>query len=325
MYSWGPSTRDWKKPGAYNFDSARAPYLNSLASASSAKGGRSYSLRREPDATLTLAKKAISSDSENVIVVGVDVTGSMDTWPGEIFDRLPLFYQTLSQYRPDVEMSFNAIGDASCDRWPLQVTDFGKGVSLEENLRALGCEGGGGGQVSESYELFGHYMNTKCSTPKALSPFLFIFGDEKFYPQVEPEQVKHYIGDTLEKRLKSEEVWNSLNRKFNLFYLHKPYGSGGDSRITKEVGDYWKAAIGPQHVIELPSSERAVDVAIAIVAKTWGQYGDFKKSMLARHDPGDVAPVDYSIRMVARGDPSLRASRMLIDGTNSKQSMDLDT
>ena len=34
------------------------------------------------------------------------MTGSMQTWPAEIFDRLPLLYNTLAQYRPDLEVLF---------------------------------------------------------------------------------------------------------------------------------------------------------------------------------------------------------------------------
>ena len=46
------------------------------------------------------------------------MTGSMANWPFEIFDRLPLLYNTLSQYREDLEICFAAIGDAGVDRSP---------------------------------------------------------------------------------------------------------------------------------------------------------------------------------------------------------------
>ena len=36
----------------------------------------------------------------------------MASWPFEIFDRLPLLFNTLSQYREDLEICFAAIGDA---------------------------------------------------------------------------------------------------------------------------------------------------------------------------------------------------------------------
>ena len=299
MYSWGGSTRDWKNPGAYKFDSARAPYLDSMAAASKAKGGRHYTTKSAPDKIVDPKGKTITSDSENAIVFGIDVTGSMSTWPREIFDRLPLFYQTLSQYREDLEVSFGAIGDASSDEYPLQVNDFGKGVKLEDHVNALFPEGGGGGQVSESYELFGYFMLEHAKLTKAQSPFLFICGDEKFYTRVDPRQAEHYIGDKLAGPIESQKVLDGLLDKFDVYFLHKPYGHGNDDSITREVGEHWAKAIGRQRVIELPSYDRVVDIAMGIVAKKWGYFGDFKDSLSARHPSSTTRSAVYrSLRFI---------------------------
>jgi hypothetical protein len=295
MYGWGGSTAGWKGSGKYDYGSARAAYDKIAASAPP----RAYSRKNEPDMKLVDPRgKTISSDSADPIIIGVDVTGSMASWPGEIFDRLPLLYQTLAKYRPDAEFSFCAIGDATCDSFPLQVNDFAKGVDLEAKLKALGCEGGGGGQISESYELFGYFMREKCKTPKATSPFLLIFGDEKFYPDVNAKQVKHWIGDTLQDKLSSKQVWTDLMQRFNVYYLQKPYGSMHEAGTTKEVKEYWADALGSQRVIDLPSMDRAVDVAMGLIAKHWGEYDDVKKSVKARHDSKVLAKVDKSLRHI---------------------------
>ena len=322
MYAWGGSTSGWRKPGSYGFDSARKPYLDKLAAAASAKGPRTYARRNEPDMKLVDPRgKVITSESKNQLVIAVDVTGSMAEWPGEIFDRLPLLYQTLSQYRDDLEVCFAAIGDANCDSWPLQVNDFGKDLDLEERLKALGCEGGGGGQISETYELFAYFMQEKCKTPNATSPFLLIFGDEKFYPNVNPGQVEHYIGDKLQAPVEANQVWKGLMQRFNLFFLHKPYGDGREAATTKEVGDYWADTIGEQRVIELPNKERAVDIAMGLVAKHWGQYGDFTKNLSARQDDEDANSVYGSLRFID-GDPSAKS---VVKGvTKTRRTMPLD-
>lgn len=295
MYGWGGY--DNFNRGGYSYDDAKRGYLDALAKDAAKKGPRTYSKSAAGDWSIVNPKgKAIASDSANPIVIGVDVTGSMSDWPAEIFDRLPLMYQTLSQYRDDVELSFNAIGDAHSDSYPLQVNDFKKGIALEDAVKAIICEGGGGGQVSESYELFGHFMKERCKTPNATSPFLFIFGDEKFYETVNPAQVKHYVGDTLQSSVSSAAVWDGLQQRFNLYLLHKPYGNGGDMRTDKEVVDHWAAAIGKERIVELPSKERAVDILVGIVAKHWGQYGDFSKNMGARQPDAEVASVHKSLR-----------------------------
>src|SRR5262245_43941916 len=121
MYSWGDDTSDWAKPGTYGYSAVSKVMRDEAAEKSKAHGPRTYVAGRTPNEQLTTPKKEISSSSPNPLIVAVDVTGSMQTWPAEIFDRLPLFYQTLSQYRPDLEVSFAAIGDCRYDRWPLQI------------------------------------------------------------------------------------------------------------------------------------------------------------------------------------------------------------
>jgi hypothetical protein len=326
MYSWGGGTSDWKKPGGYKYDSAKKAYLDSLASASASKGGRHYTMGSKPNSKLVhTGSKEILSESENPLIVAVDVTGSMASWPREIFDRLPLLYQTLSQYRPDMEVCFAAIGDANCDSYPLQINNFGKGVDLEEHIKALYPEGRGGGQIKETYELFGYYILNHCKLPKAKNPFLLIFGDEQYYDEVNPSQVEHYMGDRPESPIDSNKIWKSLLQKFNLFYLQKPYGGGDDEATTKEVRDKWSDALGKQRVIELPSMERAVDVGMAIVARHWGKFGDFHKSISARHDDTDVKLVMKSIRYlpVDPNAPITRASKLL-DAGSGKESKRLD-
>ncbi len=299
MYAWGGDTKDWKGKSKYDFDSARKPYLDKLAADAASKGPRSYSARIDADLKLVDPRgKEISSNSENPLVIAVDVTGSMAAWPGEIFDRLPLLYQTLSQYRKDLEISFVAIGDATCDTYPLQVNDFAKDLALEDKLKALCPEGRGGGHITESYELFAYFLTEHAKIENAKSPFLLIYGDEAFYDKVDPVQVRNYIGDNLEAQLDSKDVWNKLMQKFNVYFLQKPYGTGHDTRTTEEINGIWAGALGKQRIIEVPSPERAVDIGIGLIAKQWGEYGDFTKSLSARHDDKDAALVHKSLRFL---------------------------
>jgi len=308
MYSWGPDTKDWKRPG-YDFGSARRGYLDDLAADADAKGPRSYIRRDAPDSKLVGTKgKIIQSLSENPIVIATDVTGSMASWPAEIFDRLPLLYQTLSKYKEDLEICFAAIGDATCDDYPLQVNDFGKAVDLDEHLKALCAEGGGGGQHRETYELFAYYMLNKADTPNAISPFLIIFGDEAFYEHVNPRHVEHYIGDVLQDPVDSMAVWKAIGQRFNTYLLHKKYHSPS---LDGEIVEQWKQAIGEQKVIPIEYAERAVDVAMGIIAKYWGQFSDFDVNLSARHDADGRATVYDSLRYVDIADPT--ATKSVID------------
>jgi hypothetical protein len=293
VYSWGPSTDDWAKPGAYNFDAARKEAMEKDALLAKKKGGRTYlESRRSPDLALTDPRgKRLLTESENPILVAVDVTGSMAHWPREIFDRLPLLYQTLSQYREDVEVSFAAIGDATCDRFPLQVTDFEKGAALDEHLGALYGEGGGGGGAKESYELYAWFVQNRVSAPRAEKPFLIIYGDEGFYPEVNEDQVRHYFGGALEGRVSSRSVFSDLMKRYEVYLLRKSYGGSQE----KEILAQWQDALEPQRVIPVQDEERAVDLALGLIARSWGRFEDFEENMKARQPLAKVKALANSL------------------------------
>ena len=293
MYSWGyDDTAGWKSPGGYKYDEAKAPYLEDLAKKAETEGPRTYLKKNGPNLKLVDPKgKTISTQSTNPILFGIDGTGSMQTWPAEFFDRAPLLYQTLSQYREDVEISFAVIGDAISDDYPLQVADFDKGVALDEKLKALHGEGRGGPGIRESYELLAYFLLQHAETPKAERPFLFILGDEKFYDAVNPAQVKNYLGDDCQE-ISSIKVWQELTKKYDVRLLHKEY-PGRDEEVLAQ----WREAIGAQNIVPIYDSLRVVDVAMGLVAKSWGQFDDFEQNLGARQDSKNTGVVMESLRV----------------------------
>ncbi len=304
MYAWGGSDPgSWHGSGSYDYGAARARY-DQTAQSAGLTGSRNYTRRRVPDTALTDPRgKIISSESADPIIIGIDETGSMASWPGEIFDRLPLFCQTLWKYRPNAEFAICALGDAFSDQYALQVTDFTHDPrELEARVKALGCEGNGGGQSKESYELFGYYMLNKCRTLNATSPFLIIYGDEAFYPEVNPAQVRHYIGDRIEAPIPAQQIWRGLQQCFNVYHLHKPYDSGA-SNGTIVAG--WETTLGQERVIKMEEEKRAVDHALGLIAKHWGEYEDFSQNMNARHDDAAMKnSVHNSLRHINAAPPA---------------------
>lgn len=288
MYCWGDDMSNWTNAQAYSFKGGRAAKAKRKQAAAAAKrrGGRTYERRSAPSQIVLPEGRTITSESTTPIVVAVDVTGSMATWPAEIFDRLPLLYQTLSQYRPDLEVSFVAIGDATCDRFPLQVCDFESGVGLEDQLKALYPEGGGGGQQRESYELFAYYLLHHYRAPNAERPYLILYGDEGFYDRVNKAQVKHFVGDTIPRALNSKRLWSQVVEAWNLFHLRVPYGVGAQN---EDIHAQWVDAIGEERIVMLDDPERAVDMALGLIARSWGEFEDFESNMRARQSDDKVA------------------------------------
>ena len=300
MYCWGDENTGWADPDGYEFKgSARKAEERKLAAeVTKLRGGRTYQRRSAPDAQLVDPRgRELVTASAHPIVVAVDVTGSMQHWPFEIFDRLPLLYQTLSQYREDLEVSFAAIGDATCDRWPLQVTDFASGLELEPRLNALWGEGGGGGGARESYELFFHWLLRRAKAPQAVRPFLILYGDEGFYPRIDPKQARHWVGDGLEAPLDSTAVIEAVCEGWNVFHLRKPYGGRQEGEILAQ----WTDVLGPERILRIDDEQRAVDLALGIVARSWGELADFEQNLAARQDRRKVLEV---LRAVDRVEPA---------------------
>ncbi len=294
MYGWGADTSGFKNPGAYKFDSAKAPYLEDFEKQAKAKGSkRTYNKIKEPILNLVDPKgKTLTTQATNVIIWGQDGTRSYQDWPAEIFDRLPLFFQTLGQYRPDLEMLLSVIGDAAFpDNWPLQVAPFGKGPALDDYLKALKPEGAGGPGMRESYELWAYFMHEHVATPNATKPFMMLYADEKFYDEINPAQVKKYIGDTIAEPIPSEKIWKGLAQKNNLYVFKKAY-----PRMDDKIREQWNSVLEPGHLVPIDKKERAVDVAMGIVAETWGKFSDFEKNLEARQDEQGIGIVMDSLR-----------------------------
>ena len=291
MYSWDEDTSKWYGTGSYAYAPAAA--ISASAERAKAAGPRTYKGKSGPNEKIIDPHKRVSTQSKNPVIVAIDVTGSMASWPFEIFDRLPLLYNTLAQYRPDVEICFAAIGDATVDRWPLQVTTFAGGFDLEQLLGSLFGEGGGG-DAPESYGLFAHWVNTHVETP-ALdeTPFLIVFGDINMHPKVDRKQVEHYLGDKLNADVDSLAAWQAVTKKWNTWFLRRPGGKRGDV-----IDDQWGKAIGAQKVFHIEDEQRAVDYALGLIARSWGHFDNFQDNMRARQDESKVKQISKLIEVV---------------------------
>jgi hypothetical protein len=293
MYSWDDNTSDWRGSAKYAYSPAAAGVRTEAAARAAASGPRTYKGKSAPNEKIIDPKKTVASQSRNPLIVAVDVTGSMASWPFEIFDRLPLLFNTLAQYRPDVEICFAAIGDAAVDHWPLQVTSFASGYDLEQLLGSLYGEGGGG-DAPESYGLFAHWVNTHVEVPNAEeTPFLIVFGDINMHAKIQRRQIQNYLGDSLSSDLDAIVEWQKVSEKWNTWFLRRPGGERGDS-----IDGQWGKAIGAQKIFHIEDEQRAVDYAMGLIARSWGYFDDFQNNMRARQDETKVEQVSKPIEMI---------------------------
>ena len=202
------------------------------------------------------------------IAVLFDVTGSMGTVPRTLQTKLPQLLGLLTRkgYATDPHLLFGAIGDATCDRVPLQIGQFESDNRMDEDLARIVLEGGGGGQRRESYELAMYFMARHTSLDSVVQRgrrgYLFIIGDEMAYPQVKPKEVKRFVGDKLGEPIGIEAMLAELRRTFDVYYIMPAAaGWGGDAEIL----GYWRKLLG-QQVIELDD----LDAVCETIALTVG-------------------------------------------------------
>lgn len=175
------------------------------------------------------ARECLSSiDHPNAtpIVVAMDVTRSRGEDAKIMHTELPQFLSALIRggYVPDPQILFAAIGDATAgDKAPLQVGQFESDNRMDECLENMFLEEGGGGTGQESYELAAYFFSEKTKldvVADGRKGYMFIIGDEGYYPKVSKAQVKELIGDDLPEDLDSVTVFQKLQEKFHVMFVY---------------------------------------------------------------------------------------------------------
>ena len=193
-----------------------------------------------------------SRDSDlhpNSVAIGVvfDVTGSMGVVPRVLQTKLGKLMRLLVQngYISDPQILFGAVGDAYCDAVPLQIGQFESGLEMDDDLGKIYIEGGGGGQMHETYELAMYFMarhtSADCYEKRGKKGYLFTIGDEKPYPFVQKKHVRKLIGDRLEADLPIEAVISAVQQRYEHFHIiptstyhgKEPANSGALARIAR--------------------------------------------------------------------------------------------
>ena len=133
------------------------------------------------------------------IIIACDVTGSMGKIPvnllkGGLGNIMESLMKIKSISNPQV--MFAAIGDADHDKAPLQVTQFESDNRIEEQLKKLYLEGGGGGNNIESYHAiwyFAAYKTRLDSLKQGKKGILFTMGDEMVSPTLKADHIRKFI------------------------------------------------------------------------------------------------------------------------------------
>ncbi len=204
------------------------------------------------------ARDSAEHPSSTPIAVLFDVTGSMQRVPRQLQERLPDLLGLLNEgrYVSDPQIMFGAIGDADSDRVPLQVAQFESDNRMDEQLRQIFLEGGGGGQKSESYELAAWFMAHKVSADaierRGRKGYLFIIGDEMNKPVLKARHLREVLGVEVTQDVDVRTLYAELQRTWNVYFVLPRLTAYWDDR---EVADHWRELLGQRFLrLEDPAS-----------------------------------------------------------------------
>ncbi|WP_341718392.1 hypothetical protein QQG74_00835 [Micromonospora sp. FIMYZ51] len=231
-------------------------------------GARKVHPALDPREAVRESRDSAEHPQSTPIAVLFDVTGSMGHVPRTLQAKLPQLLGLLLRqgYARDPQIMFGAIGDATCDRVPLQVGQFESDNRMDDDLGRIVLEGGGGGQMMESYELALYFMARHTVTDRwekrGRRGYLFIIGDELAYPKVKAAEVARLIGAGPREDLPLRQLVDEVTRRWDTYYL---LPAGSHYAGNRKVLDFWRGLLG-QHTLELDD----LDAVCETIALTVG-------------------------------------------------------
>jgi hypothetical protein len=248
--------------------------------------------------------RTIVSKAKSPVVYVFDVTASVDSLPMIITDKMPLIAGQMveNSYLEDPEFCLGAIGDPDGDQAPIQIGDFSKIKNLDEWLKRIWRENGGGGNSVEGYEYMAYFLANNCKLPNADTPICLFTGDEGIRDTLKKAELERQFGGT-HATISSKEVFRQLDQVFNgnVFLIHRKY-RGGDEEALRT----WKAVMPDDRIIRLGSDLSIGDLTLGIFALVGGErtLDSYLKDMKTTRDKAQtderVAEIRTSLAPLAK-------------------------
>lgn len=269
----------------WDYADTKAAYANTI-SARAVQTQEQIFTQREMLAAFNPAKIALreSRDSEHnpestPIILGLDVTGSMGIIAekmarGELGKLMDGIFTSKPVTDPHIMVM--AIGDATCDRAPLQVSQFEADIRIDESIKDLWLEGHGGGNRFESYDLPWYFASTKTATDawekRGRKGYLFTIGDEP-PPAACPYSTARFegvFGPSQDAASYNTRVaLTNAQEKYNVFHVIVEQGSHCQHHGAASVVRDWSDVLG-KRALPLRNYEHLSEVILAAIEVSEG-------------------------------------------------------
>jgi hypothetical protein len=235
-----------------------------------------------------LAKKSFrecrnSKDSPNAtpITIFIDGTGSMGKAAHDVMNKMHQMFENLIKEKAVAypQLSLGVVGDATCDKVPLQVSEFEIDNNIiDDNVDELYLEGMGGGTKQESYELALYFLANMVQADcfdNGGKGFAFIIGDEMPYETIKKDYLKRVCGVDVQEDIPLEAIMDDVNSKWDLYLLRPKINRYAEDR---EIISTWEKFIDPEKIILMQGLDDVVAAITNIICLRKGKTSNLKGS-----------------------------------------------
>ena len=157
------------------------------------------------------------------VILALDVTGSMGPAAAEVARKMNGVMTRLYDTVKDVEFLVMGIGDLSCDRVPVQISQFEADIRIAEQLDLVYMEYGGGGNCFESYTaawyMAARHTRTDC-WKRGKKGLLITMGDEPLNPYLPRDTLAAVTGDPIRCDVDTKTLYRETEEKYEIYHLH---------------------------------------------------------------------------------------------------------
>jgi hypothetical protein len=217
--------------------------------------------------------------SSTALIAALDETGSMGFIPDYMVRTgFPKLFQEIYDRKPitNPQLMFMGIGDAECDRVPMQMSQFESGMRLADQLTDIFLEGNGGGNNYEGYT-FAWYMaamHTKidCFEKRGKKGYLFTIGDEEPTPVLYRKDIERVTGIRPQTDFTAKQLLDMVSRMYHVFHVVVEEGSYA-RRARDQVLTKWRDLLG-ERTLCLADHTKLSEVMVSAIQVTEGTTVD---------------------------------------------------
>jgi hypothetical protein len=200
------------------------------------------------------------------VILALDVTGSMGKSAVEVAKRLNTIMTKLYAEIPDVEFMIMAIGDLAYDSFPIQASQFESDIRIAEQLDKVYFEGGGGGNLYESYTaawLFGARHTKLDCWKRGQKGLIITIGDEQINPYLPMNPLRESLTESIQSDIDTKKLYEEVKDKYDLYHLNVIDTYSGRSNAAENIKSF-ADIIGKQNVSNV-KIEKIADTIVNII------------------------------------------------------------